>query len=77
MIMDSEYIKIFGGNSTESSRIEQLLRKNDITPIVKSESESARLAGFGTPLPHISEIFVHKDEEKKALELISQLDWEE
>ncbi|UWX53999.1 DUF2007 domain-containing protein [Maribacter litopenaei] len=75
--MKSDYIKVFGGNNTESNRVEQLLRENDISPIVKSESESARLAGFGTPLPHIAEIYVHEDEEAKALELISQLDWEE
>ena len=75
--MKSDYIKVFGGNNTESNRVEQLLRENDISPIVKSESESARLAGFGTPLPHIAEIYVHEDEKAKALELISQLDWEE
>lgn len=74
--MKSDYIKVFGGNITQSDRVEQLLKENDISPIVKNESESARLAGFGTPLPHISEIYVHKDEEAKALKIISQLDWE-
>lgn len=75
--MKSDYIKVFGGNTTKSNRVKEILKENDISPIVKSESESARLAGFGTPLPHISEIYVHGDEEAKALELISQLNWEE
>ncbi|WP_243641769.1 putative signal transducing protein [Maribacter algicola] len=75
--MKSDYIKVFGGNVTQSDCVEQLLKENDISPIVKSESESARLAGFGTPLPHISEIFVHKDEEAQALTIISQLNWDE
>lgn len=75
--MNTDYIKVFGGNSTKSNRIEQILKDSSIKPIVKSESESARLAGFGTPLPHISEIYVHKDEEKKALELISNIVWKE
>lgn len=77
MSIKSDYIKVFGGNTTKSNRVEELLKENDISPIVKSESESARLAGFGTPLPHISEIYVHGDEEAKALELISQLNWVE
>ncbi|MDC6390010.1 DUF2007 domain-containing protein [Maribacter sp. PR1] len=75
--MNTDYIKVFGGNSAKSNRIEQILKDSGIEPIVKSESESARLAGFGTPLPHISEIYVHRDEEKKALELISNIAWEE
>lgn len=74
--MESDYTKVFGGNVTQSDRVEHLLKENDISPIVKSESESARLAGFGTPLPHVSEIYVHKDEEAKAVKILSQLDWE-
>lgn len=75
--MKSDYIKVFGGTSAEISRIQFMLRDNGIEPVIKSENESARLAGFGSPLPHISEIFVHKDEEKRALETIAQIEWEE
>ena len=71
--MDSTYKKVFGGNSIEAHRIELLLKDNSIKPIVKDESESARLAGFGTPLPDLIQIFVHEDEEVKALGLINHL----
>ena len=73
--MDSNYKKIFGGNSIKAKRVELTLKDNDITPILKDESESARLAGFGSPLPEMVEIFVYKDEEEKALSLINQISW--
>tara|TARA_R110002051_G_scaffold5108_3_gene27370 strand:+ start:15033 stop:15257 length:225 start_codon:yes stop_codon:yes gene_type:complete len=71
--MDSKYKKVYGGNSIEAHRIELLLNDNSIKPILKDESESARLAGFGTPLPNLIQIFVHQDEVIKALGLINHL----
>ncbi|MEP2278500.1 DUF2007 domain-containing protein [Maribacter sp.] len=71
--MDSNYIKVFGGNSIEAKRIEIALKENNITPILKDEKESARLAGFGTPLSEFIEIYINKDEEKKALAIITKL----
>lgn len=73
--MDSKYKKVFGGNSIEAQRVELTLKDHAIEPILKDETESARLAGFGSPMPELIEIFVHKDEEEKALSLISQLNW--
>lgn len=75
--MGADYVKVFAGDSAKTKRIELLLIKNDIRPIIKNENESARLAGFGTPLPHILEIYVNKDEEEKTLSLISGIKWEE
>ncbi|WP_419212193.1 DUF2007 domain-containing protein [Maribacter sp. X9] len=75
--MDSNYKKVFGGNSIEAHRVELTLKDNDIEPILKDETESARLAGFGSPLPELIEIYVHMDEEEKALALITQLNWED
>ena len=60
--MDSKYKKVFGGNSIEAHRVELSLKDNNIEPILKDESES-----------DIIQIFVHEDEEVKALELITQL----
>ena len=71
--MDSNYIKVFGGNSIVAHRIELALKENNIEPILKDETESARLAGFSTPLPELVEIYVHKDQEEKALALINEL----
>ena len=33
-----------------------------IFPIIKDESESARLAGFGISNPTVQQVFLHKDE---------------
>lgn len=74
--MDSTYKKVFGGNTIKAKRIELVLKENAIDPIIKDESESARLAGFGTPQPEMVELFVHQDQEERALSLISELDWE-
>lgn len=71
--MDKNYIKIFGGNSIEAKRIELALIENNISPILKDEKESARLAGFGSPLPDFVEIYINKDEEEKALAIITEL----
>lgn len=71
--MDKNYIKIFGGNTIEAKRIELALIENDISPILKDEKESARLAGFGSPLPDLVEIYINKDEEEKALAIITEL----
>ncbi len=73
--MDSKYRKVFGGNNIKARRIELTLKNNDIEPILKDEKESARLAGFGSPMPDLIEIFVHKDEEEKALGLINKMAW--
>ncbi|WP_405413734.1 putative signal transducing protein [Maribacter sp. Asnod1-A12] len=59
--------------SIEALRIKSKLKENDIIPILKDETESARLAGFGSPQPELVEIFVNKDEEEKALTLMTQL----
>jgi len=71
--MDSNYIKVFGGNSISAQRVELALKENNIEPILKDETESARLAGFGTPLPELVEIFVNKDEEVRALAIITEI----
>lgn len=71
--MNSNYKKIFSGSSIEVQRIEITLKDNGIVPIIKNESESSRLAGFATAAPEVIEVFVHIDEEEKALALMSGL----
>lgn len=64
------YVKIYEGNFI----IIQLMRKNledqGITPVIKDETESARLAGFGPTAYGHQELFVHKDEEDKASKIV-------
>ena len=51
---------------------EDSLNKIDIYPIIKNESESARLAGFGI-INHKKNIYVHRDEYGRAEELIKSI----
>ncbi|UKM64218.1 DUF2007 domain-containing protein [Flavobacteriaceae bacterium GSB9] len=69
----SNYIKVFSGNFNEVQHIFSELEKINICAIIKDESESARLAGFGYPGRRLQEIHVHKDELKRALPLVEEL----
>lgn len=68
--METHYTKIFSGNFLIVQRIISELEKVAITPIVKDESESARLAGFGTFSQGIQDIYVHEDNIDKARAVI-------
>ena len=43
-------------------RVLMKLSEKKIFPIIKDESESARLAGFGISNPTVQQVFLHKDE---------------
>ena len=64
--MESNYSKIYAGNFIMVQLVTQNLEKMGITPIVKDETESARLAGFGTPSYGFQELYVHASEKSKA-----------
>ena len=70
--MPLEYLCVFSGNHIDSINVIDSLKKINITPIVKNESESARLAGFGI-IDFQKKIFVHKDEYTKAEKLIKSI----
>ncbi|SDE60015.1 Putative signal transducing protein [Pricia antarctica] len=65
--MSSDYIKIYTGNPFITQLIVSELREMGIEPIVKDESESARLAGFAANIDGDREIHVNNDEAEKAL----------
>jgi hypothetical protein len=74
---DSNFIKIFTGNFIIVQRIVSELKKNDINAIVKDQTESARLAGFGGGIvPGFQQVFVHKDELDKSVEIIESINAE-
>ena len=56
-----------------SKRIINELELNSISPIVKNEFESARLAGFGVSSFDQIRIFVFHDELEKAKNILSKL----
>lgn len=47
--MSDSFRLLYTGNRVDVQRIKALLEENNIFPIIKDESESARLAGFGAP----------------------------
>ncbi len=70
---DSNYTRVFTGNAVAVLSIINALEEKNIIPVVKDDSESARLAGFGAVAPTMQELFVHKDELDTAVKIIEQL----
>lgn len=66
----SNYIKVFTGNFIIVQRIIADLENQAINAVVKDETESGRLAGFGAPIQGQQEVYVHKDELEKAKSII-------
>lgn len=75
--MESDYHKIFAGTTMMGKRILGELKVVGISPILKNEGESARLAGFGMLDNQSVELYVHKDEMQKALNIVQGLSKEE
>ncbi len=71
--MDSEYRKVFTGSFIVVQLILDKLSAVDITAIVKDETESGRLAGFGASIPGSQDIYVHKDELDNALPVVESI----
>lgn len=67
------YIKVFSGSMVAVQHVKQLLQEKNIEPIVKDQTNSASMAGFGSVMPDFQELFVHSDEESKAKEVLSSL----
>ena len=63
-------IKIYSGNRFTAQRIEEKLNEVGIAPIIKDESESARLAGFAANITGELEIYVREDEKEKAMIIV-------
>lgn len=67
---DLEYTKIFSGNFLLVQRIVMILKEKEIQVIVKDESESARLAGFGASIEGLQEVYVENSVADKAIEVL-------
>ncbi|MDA9107293.1 DUF2007 domain-containing protein [Flavobacteriaceae bacterium] len=67
------YIKIFQGSFIESNRLVVELKNINISPIIKNEMESARLAGFGSANLNSICLYVFKDEVRKTNDLLIKL----
>lgn len=67
------YLHLFSGSSIDVLALRNALAEVNITPVVKDESESARLAGFGQTTPLMQRVFVHEDEFESAKAVLDQL----
>ena len=70
---ESNYIKIYTGNFIISQLIVDKLEAVGISPIIKDETESARLAGFGTFNQGTQEIYVNNDELNIAIPIVESV----
>ena len=67
--MSDSFILLFTGSLVDVQRIKGILEENHIFPILKDESESARLAGFGMTTM-LQQLWVPVSELEKAKTLL-------
>ncbi len=70
---DSNYKKIFSGSFIIVQLALDRLESAGIRAIVKDESESGRLAGFGPSIQNYQELYVHNDEMSHAIPIINSV----
>jgi len=63
--MSNSFSLLYTGNIVDVQRLKVLLEESDIFPIIKDETESARLAGFGAPTM-MQQLWVLSSEVEKA-----------
>ncbi len=71
--METHYTKIYTGNFILIQLMVTRLEEIGVSAIVKDESESGRLAGFGAPIQGQQELFVHNEELDKAVPIIESI----
>lgn len=71
--METDYIKIYNGNAINGKRIELELLDMGISPVIKDEAESARLAGFASSMLGSIELYVRPEEQEKALGVVAKI----
>ncbi|MCM5663242.1 putative signal transducing protein [Galbibacter mesophilus] len=69
---NKDYIRIFTGSDIQATYIKSKLEEAGISPVIKNETESARLAGFGPSVINQVQMFVHQDEHTAALAILSE-----
>jgi hypothetical protein len=73
MDQSPDFIKIFTGNAINVLALRNALEEKKIVAVIKDDSESARLAGFGMVAPGLQEMFVHEDELDQAIRIVETL----
>ena len=73
---DTNYTKLFSGNFIVVQMLRDRLESAGISPIVKDESESGRLAGFGASIQGFQELYVSNEEQVKAKAILKEVNEE-
>ncbi len=73
---DTNYTKIFSGNFIVVQMLKDRLESAGISPIIKDESESGRLAGFGASIQGFQELYVSNEEQTKANTILHEVNKE-
>lgn len=71
-----DYIKIFSGSFIIVQLVLDRLKGAGINAIIKDESESGRLAGFGSAIQGFQELYVSKDEVDFAVPIVEEVNAE-
>jgi hypothetical protein len=71
-----DYVKIFSGSFIIVQLVLDRLKGVGINAIIKDESESGRLAGFGSAIQGFQELYVSKDEVELAVPIVEEVNAE-
>ncbi len=71
-----DYVKIFSGSFIIVQLVFDRLKGAGINAIIKDESESGRLAGFGSAIQGFQELYVSKDEVDFAIPIVEEVNAE-
>ncbi len=72
-MIDSTYSRIFSGSFIIVQLAKDRLESAGISPVIKDESESGRLAGFGASIQGFQELYVSQEELNHAQPIIDAL----
>jgi len=70
---ESNYTKIYTGNFIVTQLIVDKLQAVGISAVIKDETESARLGGFGTYNQGLQELYVNNDELDVAVPIVESV----
>lgn len=70
------YVKIFSGSFIIVQLVLDRLKSAGINAIIKDESESGRLAGFGSAIQGFQELYVNKEELDLAVSIVEEVNSE-
>jgi hypothetical protein len=71
----SEFVRLLTSSLITINRVASILEEKDIPALIKNNTESARLAGFGTQQNDV-DLFVNKSDFEKAKKVIQQFEEE-